>query len=153
MQLQVFCDWSQHVNDRPGWRQCLLRLVSCSLISIETRHGGACQWLMLPTFEMFYLSVFFFSEFPVEIKYIFSLIITEVNIYHHLLIKLRKRCYRYATALVKNFVATCPQAIFLHAVIFCILYCNFSIPQSLGIFTYIYSNQVFLRFLHPLQFL
>ena len=99
----------------------------------------------LKAFEMFYLSVFFFSEFPVEIKHVFSLIITGVNIYHHLLIKLQKRCYRYATALVENFAATFPQAIFLHAVNFCISYCNFSIPQSLGIFTYIYSaNQVFL---------
>ena len=36
---------------------------------------------------------------------------------------------------------------------FCILYCNFSIPQSLGIFTYIYSSQIYLRFLYVLQFL
>ena len=36
---------------------------------------------------------------------------------------------------------------------FCILYCNFSLPQSLCIFTYIYSNQICLRFLHVLQFL
>ena len=80
-----------------------------------------------------------------------SLIITRVNIYNYMLIKLQKRCY--ARALVQNFVATFPEAIFWHAGIFYILCCNFSVPQSLGIFTYIYSNQIYLRFLHVLQFL
>ena len=35
---------------------------------------------------------------------IFSLVITRVNIYQHLLMKLQKRCY--ATAPVENFIAT-----------------------------------------------
>ena len=72
---------------------------------------------------------------------------------HHLLIKLQKTCY--TTALVENFVATFPEAIFLHAVNFCSLNCNFSVhvSQSLAIFIYIYSNQIYALFLHVLQFL
>ena len=77
----------------------------------EHVNGWCCQPSKCSTFRFS-----FFSEFPVEIKHIFSLIITGVNIYHQLLIKLQKRCY--AAALVENFVATFPQAIFLHAVIF-----------------------------------
>ena len=72
------------------------------------------HWLMLPTVKIFHLTVFlFFPSFPSKKKNIFSLVITRVNIYQHLLMKLQKRCY--ATAPVENFVATFPETIFLRA--------------------------------------
>ena len=70
------------------------------------------HWLMLLTVEIFHLTVFlFFPSFPSKKK--FSLVITRVNIYQHLLMKVQKRCY--ATATVENFVATFPETIFLRA--------------------------------------
>ena len=56
---------------------------------------------------------FFFPSFPAKKKKknIFSLVITRVNIYQHLLMKFHKRCY--ATAPVENCVATFPETIFL----------------------------------------
>ena len=55
------------------------------------------------------------------IKNIFSLVITRVNFYQHLLMKLQKRCY--ATAPVQNFVATFPETIFLRAACIATLQC------------------------------
>ena len=95
------------------------------------------HWLMLPTAEIFHLTVFlFFPRFPSKKKNIFSLVITRVNIYQHLLMKLQKRCY--ATAPVQNFVATFPETIFL---------------RSARTATLLYSNQLYLPCLHVLKFL
>ena len=95
MQLQVPCNWSEHVNCRPGWRQQtgqrLQRLASCSLITIEIRDKEAFHWLMLPTVETFYFTVFlFFRVSSRKPKNIFSLIITRLNIYHRCLQSYRK---------------------------------------------------------------
>ena len=62
------------------------------------------------------ITPFGFSFFRVSYrtKFNFSLIITRVNIHHHLLIKLQKRCY--ATALLKiSLQLRFPEAILLHA--------------------------------------
>ena len=125
---------------------CVLSPVPWSQLRSEIKEhfiGWCCQPSRYYSFQFFLC--------PVTIRHIVSLIITRVNIYNHFLIKLQKRCY--ATALVQNFVPTFPEAILLHAGIFYILYCSFSVPQSLGIFTYTYSDQIYLRFLHVLQFL
>ena len=47
---------------------CKLGSVSCSLITTEIRDEGAFHWLMLPTVEIFLLSVFLFSDFAVTEK-------------------------------------------------------------------------------------
>ena len=108
------------------------------------------HWLMLPTAEIFHLTVsLFFPSFPSnkKKKNIFSLVITRVNFYQHLLMKLQKRCY--ATAAVQKFRCNFSRNHFPT----CSLYCNSSVPQSLPIFIYIYSNQLYLPCLHVLKFL
>lgn len=77
------------------------------LIITEIRDEGTFRWLILPTIEIFHLSVFRFRVFR-QRKHIFSLIITKENFYYNLLIKLLKSCY--TAALVENFVATLPKS-------------------------------------------
>ena len=105
--------------------------------------GWCCQLLKHSILRLF------FSEFPLEKKKLVFTNYYETKHLSSLLIKLQKSCY--TTALLENFVAIFPETIFLHATNFCSLYCHFSVPQSLAIFIHIYSNQIYLSFLHVLQ--
>ena len=105
--------------------------------------GWCCQRSKYSTLRFF----FFFFEFPVKRKKHFLTSYHETKYLSTLAYEVAETLLRYSTCwkfrcnISRNNFPTCSS------------YCNFSVPLSLPIFIYIYSNQIYLPCLHVLQFL